>query len=201
MALTMPRNSRPWRTFQNPTVQPVDLTPRCQRVENHFLVGLASILFVSRMGCLVFRVNVKPLAMVQSVSWVGLLYERNYLVVDLPGHVLVLYRSKMIDLQIYYNKITETRKRPARAIDEGLVNRSDLFITSKLWNTFHEKDRVEPITRKQLEWWGLDYFDLFHIHFPVALEYYATSPKRLFASNRSQNPTFTNFYYMNRCRF
>lgn len=40
-----------------------------------------------------------------------------------------------------------------------------------MWNTFHEKDRVEPITRKQLEWWGLDYFDLFHIHFPVALEY------------------------------
>ena len=25
--------------------------------------------------------------------------------------------------------------------------------------------------RKQLEWWGLEYFDLFHIHFPVALEY------------------------------
>jgi len=58
-----------------------------------------------------------------------------------------------------------------RAIDEGLVKRSDLFITSKLWNTFHEKERVEPIVRKQLEWWGLEYFDLFHIHFPVALEY------------------------------
>ena len=25
--------------------------------------------------------------------------------------------------------------------------------------------------KKQLEWWGLEYFDLFHIHFPVALEY------------------------------
>ncbi|KAF8161670.1 NADP-dependent oxidoreductase domain-containing protein [Crassisporium funariophilum] len=58
-----------------------------------------------------------------------------------------------------------------RAIDEGLVKRSDLFITSKLWNTFHEKERVEVIARQQLEWWGLEYFDLFLIHFPVALEY------------------------------
>ncbi|KAK7047855.1 D-xylose reductase [Paramarasmius palmivorus] len=58
-----------------------------------------------------------------------------------------------------------------RAIDEGIVKRSDLFITSKLWNTFHEADKVEAITRQQLQWWGLEYFDLFLIHFPVALEY------------------------------
>lgn len=58
-----------------------------------------------------------------------------------------------------------------RAIDEGLVKREDLFITSKLWNTFHEKDQVEPIVRQQLKWWGLDYFDLFLIHFPVSLKY------------------------------
>ncbi len=42
---------------------------------------------------------------------------------------------------------------------------------SKLWNTFHEAERVEPIVRKQLADWGLDYFDLYLIHFPVALEY------------------------------
>jgi D-xylose reductase len=70
-----------------------------------------------------------------------------------------------------YGNEKEAGQGVKRAIDEGLVKRSDLFITSKLWNTFHEKERVEPITRKQLEWWGLEYFDLFHIHFPVALEY------------------------------
>jgi len=59
----------------------------------------------------------------------------------------------------------------ARAIADGLVTRSELFIVSKLWNTFHEYDRVEPIVRQQLEWWGLEYFDLFHIHFPVAIKY------------------------------
>lgn len=78
---------------------------------------------------------------------------------------------RLFDGAFDYGNEKEAGQGVKRAIDEGLVKRSDLFITSKLWNTFHEKDRVEPITRKQLEWWGLDYFDLFHIHFPVALEY------------------------------
>lgn len=58
-----------------------------------------------------------------------------------------------------------------RAIADGLVKREELFIVSKLWNSFHDGDKVEPICRKQLEDWGVDYFDLFLIHFPIALEY------------------------------
>lgn len=42
---------------------------------------------------------------------------------------------------------------------------------SKLWNSFHDKERVAPICKKQLADWGLDYFDLYLVHFPVALEY------------------------------
>ena len=59
----------------------------------------------------------------------------------------------------------------ARAIKDGLVKREDLFIVSKLWQSFHDEDKVEPICRKQLSDWQVDYFDLFLIHFPVALEY------------------------------
>lgn len=83
--------------------EPVDLIPKCPRVKNRFLIGLASISFVSWLGCLVFGVYVDDQvyavkSMVQSVSWVSpLYYKRNYLVVDLPGRVLVLYRSQ-IDL-------------------------------------------------------------------------------------------------------
>lgn len=58
-----------------------------------------------------------------------------------------------------------------RAIKEGLVTRSELFIISKLWNSFHDAERVEPIVRKQLGDWGIDYFDLYYIHFPVSLQY------------------------------
>ncbi|KLP11033.1 putative D-xylose reductase [Fusarium fujikuroi] len=59
----------------------------------------------------------------------------------------------------------------ARAIKDGIVKREELFIVSKLWQTYHDKENVEPITRKQLADWQIDYFDLFLIHFPVALEY------------------------------
>jgi D-xylose reductase len=70
-----------------------------------------------------------------------------------------------------YGNEVESGQGVARAIQEGLVKREDLFIVSKLWNTFHDGERVEPICKKQLADWGLDYFDLYLIHFPVALEY------------------------------
>jgi D-xylose reductase len=59
----------------------------------------------------------------------------------------------------------------ARAIKDGLVKREELFIVSKLWNSFHDGDKVEPIAKKQLEDWGIEYFDLYLIHFPVALRW------------------------------
>lgn len=57
------------------------------------------------------------------------------------------------------------------AMDQGLVTRDDLWITSKLWNTFHAPEHVEEACRKSLTDLGLDYLDLYLIHFPIALEY------------------------------
>ena len=51
------------------------------------------------------------------------------------------------------------------------MKREDLFLVSKLWNSFHDHDRVEPICKKQLQDWGIDYFDLYIIHFPISLKY------------------------------
>ncbi|PPQ94399.1 hypothetical protein CVT25_002487 [Psilocybe cyanescens] len=78
---------------------------------------------------------------------------------------------RLFDGAFDYGNEKEAGVGVKRAIDEGIVKREDLTIVSKLWNTFHEKERVEPIVRQQLEWWGLEYFDIFYIHFPVALQY------------------------------
>lgn len=53
-------------------------------------------------------------------------------------------------------------------IAEGSVKREDLFIVTKLWNTFHEREKVVPTCKKSLSNFGLEYLDLYLIHWPVA---------------------------------
>ncbi|GAB0137678.1 NAD(P)H-dependent D-xylose reductase (XR) [Epichloe bromicola] len=78
---------------------------------------------------------------------------------------------RLFDGACDYGNEKECGEGVARAIKDGIVKREDLFIVSKLWQTFHDKEKVEPICRRQLADWQVDYFDLFLIHFPVALEY------------------------------
>lgn len=78
---------------------------------------------------------------------------------------------RLFDGACDYGNEKQAGEGVARAIKDGLVKREDLFLVSKLWNSFHDGERVEPICKKQLEDWGIDYFDLYLIHFPVALRY------------------------------
>lgn len=57
------------------------------------------------------------------------------------------------------------------AIQKGLCKREDLWITSKLWNTYHKREHVRQAAEKSLRDLKIDYFDLYLIHFPIAQEF------------------------------
>ncbi|KZT02428.1 Aldo keto reductase [Laetiporus sulphureus 93-53] len=70
-----------------------------------------------------------------------------------------------------YGNEKEAGEGLRRAIADGVVKREEVWVTSKLWNTFHKREHVHAVAKKQLGLWGIDYFDLFLVHFPIALEY------------------------------
>lgn len=78
---------------------------------------------------------------------------------------------RLLDGAYDYGNEKEAGEGVRRAIQDGLVKREELFITSKLWNTFHAKEYVKPIAKKQLQEWGISYFDLYLVHYPVSLQY------------------------------
>jgi D-xylose reductase len=77
------------------------------------------------------------------------------------------------------------------AIDGGLVSREELWVTSKLWNTHHRREHVRPACEKTLADLGLDYLDLYLIHFPISLRHVPIDeryPAEWFADPDAANP-------------
>ena len=52
----------------------------------------------------------------------------------------------------------------------GAIAREDVFITTKLWNTNHRPERVEPAFDASRERLGISYLDLYLIHTPFAFQ-------------------------------
>lgn len=57
------------------------------------------------------------------------------------------------------------------ALADGLCRRDDLWVTSKLWNTYHEPKHVRAACERSLRDLGLEVLDLYLVHFPISLAY------------------------------
>jgi alcohol dehydrogenase (NADP+) len=70
------------------------------------------------------------------------------------------------------------RYRNEREVGQGLqeglaaagLARDDIFVTTKLWNTNHRPERVEPAFQASLDRLRLKYLDLYLIHTPFAFQ-------------------------------
>lgn len=52
----------------------------------------------------------------------------------------------------------------------GNMKRSDLFLTSKLWCSFHRSDRVRQECLMTIDQFQCQYLDLFLIHWPLRFQ-------------------------------
>lgn len=75
---------------------------------------------------------------------------------------------RLLDSACDYGNEREVGQGIKRAIEDGLCTRENLWITSKLWNTYHQKEHVQLALEKTLEDLGVDYLDSYLIHFPIA---------------------------------
>ncbi|MFA5106394.1 MAG: aldo/keto reductase [Candidatus Micrarchaeia archaeon] len=68
---------------------------------------------------------------------------------------------RLIDTAAYYQNEAEVGK----AIRESKIHRKDVFVTTKLWNSDHSDPKAA--FEKSLAALGLEYIDLYLIHWPV----------------------------------
>jgi diketogulonate reductase-like aldo/keto reductase len=57
-----------------------------------------------------------------------------------------------------------------QALTSGKLRREELFVTSKLWNTNHRPERVEPAFTASCKRLQVDYLDCYLIHTPFAFQ-------------------------------
>ena len=92
----------------------------------------------------------------------------------------VKFGYRLIDCAAVYQNEAQIGQVLKRLFDEGVVERKDLFITSKVWNDMHEK--VGASCRQSLQDLGLETIDLFFVHWPFP-NYHAPG-----CSGDSRNP-------------
>ncbi len=74
-----------------------------------------------------------------------------------------------IDCAAIYQNEEEVGRALADAFGAGDAKREDVWITSKLWNDSHLPKDAKPAIESSLTKLGLEYLDLYLIHWPVAL--------------------------------
>ncbi|EJC98432.1 Aldo/keto reductase [Fomitiporia mediterranea MF3/22] len=76
-----------------------------------------------------------------------------------------------------------------QAIKESGVPRTDIWLTSKLWNSFHAHEDVEQALDESLNSLGTEYLDLYLMHWPIAFKK-GTGPdgKSVYDPELSENP-------------
>ena len=78
---------------------------------------------------------------------------------------------RRLDCACDYGNEIEVGQGIVNAINDGICTREELFITSKLWNTYHKPEHVPMACKRSLADLQLSYIDEYLIHFPISMEF------------------------------
>ncbi|XP_028967324.1 1,5-anhydro-D-fructose reductase [Galendromus occidentalis] len=73
-----------------------------------------------------------------------------------------------LDTAYVYHNEAEIGRALGDKIRAGVITREDLWITTKLWNSYHRSEQVEECLQRSLIALGVDYVDLYLVHWPIA---------------------------------
>lgn len=92
-------------------------------------------------------------------------------------------------------KVYENEAGVGRAVRDSGIPRDEIFLTTKLWNTDQREGRQLAAFEESLERLGLDYVDLYLVHWPVAGCYKETWPvmEAIYDSGRARAIGVSNF--------
>jgi len=76
------------------------------------------------------------------------------------------------------------------------IERKDLWVTTKLWNTFHEPQYVRDALKKSLSDLNLDYIDLYLIHWPHGFKFEGWAPECNFPKNEDGSIKYSDTDYL-----
>ncbi|XP_040161419.1 1,5-anhydro-D-fructose reductase [Anopheles arabiensis] len=76
-----------------------------------------------------------------------------------------------IDTAYFYQNENQVGQAVRAKIAEGLIKREDVFIVTKVWNTYHAPEHVAEACQRSLDNLGLGYIDLFLIHWPMGWKF------------------------------
>ncbi|KAG0413930.1 hypothetical protein HPB47_008932, partial [Ixodes persulcatus] len=97
-----------------------------------------------------------------------------------------------IDCALAYQNEDEVGRAIEEKIKEGVVERKDLWVTSKCWNTFHSKSKVLECCQLSLKRLRLDYLDLYLMHWPFGYQ----EGGEIFPRNQAGDMLFSDVDYL-----
>jgi diketogulonate reductase-like aldo/keto reductase len=93
-----------------------------------------------------------------------------------PGEVAAAVKYALqigyrhLDCAFVYGNEHEVGQGIKEAMEEHNIARKEIWVTSKLWSSFHHPEEVEAACKQSLKNLSLDYLDLYLIHWPTAFK-------------------------------